>query len=277
MDYISIDNLEVFANHGVFEEEVNLGQKFIVSVRLYFDASAAGREDDLKKSVNYTKVCAGITQWMKTNSCKLIETVAERLAHKLLTDYGIVRSVEVTVKKPWAPIGLPLEHVSITVERGWHTAYLSIGSNIGDRSRYLEDGIEHLRDCEDIRILAVSDFINTAPYGKTDQDDFLNAAVKLETLLSPEQLLDVLHEAEDAAGRVRDEHWGPRTLDMDILLYDDLIMSTDTLTIPHADMPNRDFVLRPLCQIAPYALHPVTGRRICELAENQRINYNISG
>lgn len=265
MDYISIDNLEVFANHGVYEEEINLGQKFLISVRMYFDASAAGKRDDLTKSVNYAEVCSDITRWMKTNTCKLIETVAERLADKLLTEYELLSSVDVTVKKPWAPIGLPLECVSITITRKWHTVYLSIGSNMGDRRRYLTDGIEHLRTNKYIRVVAVSEIIETKPYGKTDQDDFLNGAVMIRTLLSPEELLDVLRDAEKDAGRVRNEHWGPRTLDMDILLYDDLIINTEDLTIPHADMLNRDFVLKPLCEIAPYAYHPVANKRICEL------------
>ena len=265
MDYISIDNLEVFANHGVYEEEVNLGQKFLISVRMFFDASAAGKGDDLTKSVNYAEVCSAITRWMKTNTCKLIETVAQRLADKLLTEYEIIKKVDVTVKKPWAPIGLPLECVSITIAREWHTVYLSIGSNMGDRHKNLLDGIEHLKTCKYIRVISVSKIIETKPYGKTDQDDFLNGAVMLETLLSPEELLDVLHDAENAAGRVRSEHWGPRTLDMDILLYDEQIINRENLTIPHADMLNRDFVLKPLCEIAPYAYHPVANKRICEL------------
>lgn len=270
MDHISIDNLEVFANHGVFEEETSLGQKFLISARLYFDASPAGSSDDLAKTVSYAKVCSDITEWMKTNTCRLIETVAESLAGKLLRGYGIIRSVEVTVKKPWAPIGLPLECVGITIERGWHTVYLSIGSNMGDRQGYLMKGIEFLKSDPAIRVLSVSKLIETKPYGKTDQDDFINGAVALETILSPQGLLNVIHDAESAAGRIRSEYWGPRTLDMDILLYDDLIINTEELTIPHADMLNRDFVLTPLCEIAPYAYHPVAGKRVCELVNPRK-------
>ena len=251
MDCMRIENLEVFANHGVFEEEANLGQKFLVSASMYFDASAAGKTDDLSKSVNYADTCSDITQWMKKNRCRLIETVAERLAAKLLKDNPIVREVKVTVKKPWAPIGLPLECVSITIDRKWHTVYLSIGSNMGDRKKYLEDGIDYLKQNDNVRVLKVSKFIETKPYGKTDQDDFINAAVKLETLMTPHELLDLLHEAENAAKRERTEHWGPRTLDMDILLYDDLKLNDEDLIIPHPDMMNRDFVLDPLREIAP--------------------------
>ncbi|MCR5302221.1 MAG: 2-amino-4-hydroxy-6-hydroxymethyldihydropteridine diphosphokinase [Lachnospiraceae bacterium] len=249
MDHICIEDLEVYAYHGLYKEEVNLGQKFLISVKMYFDASKAGRCDNLTYSVDYAKVCSDITKWMKDNRCRLIETVAERLASKLLTELPAVREVEVTVKKPWAPIGLPLECVSIVITRKWHTVYLSIGSNMGDRKKYLQDGTEYLKKNEKVRVLKVSSFIETKPYGKVDQDDFLNGAVKIETLLDPYELLDLVHEAEDAAKRVRTEHWGPRTLDIDILLYDDLVMDSEDLTIPHYDMMNRDFVLDPLREI----------------------------
>ena len=265
MDHISIDNLEVFANHGVFEEEVNLGQKFLVSVKMFFDASAAGKTDDLAKSVNYADVCLNITEWMKTNRCNLIETVAERLAAKLLRELKIVHEVEVTVKKPWAPIGLPLECVSITIRRGWHTVYLSVGSNMGDREGHISAGIDKLKANEDIRVIRVSELIETEPYGEVEQDDFLNGAVKLETMLTPGGLLDVLHDIENSEGRERKEHWGPRTLDLDILLYDDLVYEEEDLVIPHYDMANRDFVLRPLKEIAPHAVHPVLGKTIGQL------------
>ena len=265
MDCLYIEDLEVFANHGMFEEEANLGQKFVVSVKFFFDSSLAGRNDDLKQSVNYADVCADITGWMKTNRCRLIETVAERLAEKLLKDLAIVRKLEVTVKKPWAPIGLPVGCVSITITRSWHTVYLSVGSNMGDKEKYLNDGIGFIKKNDGVRVLAVSGFIKTKPYGGVEQDDFLNGAVKLETILTPHALLDLLHDAENAAGRKREVRWGPRTLDMDILLYDDLVLNTPDLVIPHPDMENRDFVLDPLSEIAPEALHPVLGRTIAAM------------
>ncbi|MCR5687159.1 MAG: 2-amino-4-hydroxy-6-hydroxymethyldihydropteridine diphosphokinase [Lachnospiraceae bacterium] len=257
MDHIFIENLEVFANHGIYEEEASLGQKFIISARLYLDVAPAAKDDDISRSVNYADVCADIDRWMKDNRCRLIETVADRLAKKLLKELAAVREAEVTVKKPWAPVGLPLECVSITVTRKWHTAYLSVGSNMGDKEKYIRGGIDFLKGNDSVRILDVSPLIQTAPYGNVDQDDFLNGAVKLETLLTPHELLDLCHEAENAAKRVRKEHWGPRTLDLDILLYDSLVMDDADLTIPHPDMTNREFVLQPLSRIAPHAFHPV--------------------
>ena len=267
MDHISIRDLEVFANHGVFEEEVNLGQKFLVCADLYFDISAAGKSDDLHLSVDYAEVCAKITKWMKNNRCRLIETVACAIADKILAEYDVVREVEVTIKKPWAPIGLPLECVSISVSRKWHRVYLSVGSNMGDKKKHIEDGIKFIKKDQGVRILCVSKLIKTKPYGNTDLDDFINGAVCLETTHGPHELLDLIHDAEKAAKRVRKEHWGPRTLDMDILFYDDLIMCDDDLVIPHPDMANREFVLAPMKEIAPYAMHPITRKTITQMLD----------
>ena len=136
---------------------------------------------------------------------------------------------------------------------------------MGDKEKYLTDAMETLIANPDIRKVIVSDYIETEPYGYVDQDKFLNGAVTLETLLSAEDLLIFLHEIEANAERKREIHWGPRTLDLDILLYDDVCMHTKELTIPHIDMCNRMFVLEPLMQIAPGLVHPVRRRTIYDL------------
>ena len=112
---------------------------------------------------------------------------------------------------------------------------------------------------------AVSDYLVTEPYGVTDQDEFLNGVLKMRTLLSPEELLERLHQLEQEANRERIIHWGPRTLDLDILFYDQEIIDTADLHIPHPDMQNRDFVLAPMNQIAPYLRHPVLNQTISQL------------
>ena len=114
----------------------------------------------------------------------------------------------------------------------------------------------------------VSDFIITKPYGNVEQDNFLNGAIKIQTLYSPKMLLEFLQKLELDAKRVRTVHWGPRTLDLDIIFYDDMIIDEETLTIPHPDMANRDFVLTPLNQIAPHHMHPVFKKSIGELRAN---------
>ena len=114
-------------------------------------------------------------------------------------------------------------------------------------------------------VLEVSDFLVTAPYGGVEQDDFLNGALALKTLLTPQELLERLHEIEQEAHRERLIHWGPRTLDLDILLYDDLVLDTPDLIIPHVEMHLRDFVLIPLTQIAPWKRHPILGLTVSQM------------
>lgn len=265
MDKIHIKNLEVFARHGVFPEENVLGQKFVVSAVLYTSTREAGRTDDLAKSIHYGEVSRFITEFMEQNTFQLLETAAERLAEELLLNTERLEKICLEIKKPWAPVGLPLETVSVEIERGWHTAYIALGSNLGDKEANLRLGVEGLRSTRGCRVEAVSDFLVTAPYGGVEQDDFLNGAMKIRTLLTPHELLERLHEIEREAKRERVVRWGPRTLDLDILLYDDLILDEEELHIPHIEMYKRDFVLKPLCQIAPYARHPVYNRTAAEL------------
>lgn len=265
MDKIHIKNLEVFARHGVFPEENALGQKFVVSAVLHTSTRAAGKTDDLTKSIHYGEVSQFVTEFMEQNTFKLLETVAERLAEELLLRTEHLEKVSLEIKKPWAPVGLPLETVSVEIERGWHTAYIALGSNLGDKEANLRLGVEGLRSIRGCRVEAVSDFLVTVPYGGVEQDDFLNGAMKIRTLLTPHELLERLHEIEQEAKRERVVRWGPRTLDLDILLYDDLILDEEDLHIPHIEMYKRDFVLKPLCQIAPYARHPVYNRTAAEL------------
>lgn len=267
MDKIFIKNLEVFAHHGVFAEENALGQKFVLSAVLYTDTRQAGRADDLAASIHYGEVSAMIKEFVEQHTFKLLETIVERLACKMLLEIPGLKKVRLEVKKPWAPVGLPLETVSVEITRAWHTAYIGLGSNMGDKGEYLQQAVDTLAATRECRVEKVSDFIITEPYGYTDQDPFLNGCMALQTLLPPEELLMHLFEIEKAAGRTRDVRWGPRTLDLDILLYDDLILGAEELQIPHAQMHKRKFVLEPLAQIAPFARHPVLGKTVCEMLE----------
>ena len=193
--------------------------------------------------------------------------MAEQLTQELLLSFPLIRRVDLEIKKPWAPIGLPLDTVSVRIVREWHTAYVALGSNMGEKKAYLDMAVQKLDKHRCCRVVKVADYINTSPYGGVEQDDFLNSALELQTLLTPEELLDLLHEIEQDAGRKRLVHWGPRTLDLDILLYDQLVLDTEDLHIPHIDMQNRDFVLIPLSQIAAYRRHPVLNRTIGELKD----------
>ncbi len=134
-------------------------------------------------------------------------------------------------------------------------AYLGIGSNLGDRLGFLQLALDALGAVPGISVTAVSPVYETDPVGGPVQDDFLNAVVEVETRLEPHGLLLVAQAAERTARRVRDEHWGPRTLDVDILLYDDLTLDDPDLMIPHPWMFERAFVLAPLHDLDP-ALAP---------------------
>lgn len=264
-DEIRIDNLEIFAHHGVFPEEKKAGQTFYVNLVLYTSTRRAGRQDELPLSTDYGEVCHLVTKWMQEHTCDLIETVAESVAEQILLCQPLVRAVDVEIRKPQAPIGLPFESVSVKIHRGWHRVYIALGSNMGDRIKYLQAGVDAMRKRDDIRLKTVSSWRKTAPYGGVEQEDFLNGVMEVQTLLTPPELLDYLHEVEQEAGRKREIHWGPRTLDLDILLYDDLVMESEELIIPHLDMQNRDFVLGPMEEIASWVRHPILGLTMGQL------------
>ena len=265
MDKIKISNLEGLCNHGVFKEENDLGQKFLVSAILYLDTREAGLTDNLEKSIHYGEICKYIENFMKKHTFKLIETAAEKIAMNLLLNWDNLEQIDLEIKKPWAPIGIPIENVAVEISRKWHTAYIACGSNIGDKKKHLDDSIYALNQRETCRITKVSDFILTQPYGDVVQDDFLNGCLELKTILNPKELLTCLHEIENAEHRERIVKWGPRTLDLDIIFYDDLILADDDLIIPHIEMHKRDFVLKPLAQIIPYKRNPVNHKMVIEM------------
>jgi 2-amino-4-hydroxy-6-hydroxymethyldihydropteridine diphosphokinase len=141
-----------------------------------------------------------------------------------------------------------------------------LGSNVGDRRAHLETALAGLR--ERLEVLSVSRFFATEPVGGPPQGEFLNAAALVETELSARALLELAHDLEDAAGRQRDVRWGPRPLDIDLLLYGDEVVADADLAIPHPRLHERDFVLEPLAEIAPDWIVPHLGRTVRELRED---------
>lgn len=272
MDVIKIKDLEIYCHHGVLKEENALGQKFLVSLAMYMDTKKAGDTDELPYSVDYAEVSHFVKKHMEERNFQLIEAVAEHIATQVLCHFSLVRRIKVEIKKPWAPILLPLDTVSVMIEREWSQVCLSVGSNMGDRESHISQALQALERENTIRNMQVADCIETEPYGYTDQASFLNTAVVFETIETPESLLRILQRIEKEGKRERKIHWGPRTIDLDIVLFGNKIVRTENLTIPHKEMHLREFVLEPLLQIAPWALHPVYNKTVSELREEIRGN-----
>lgn len=136
---------------------------------------------------------------------------------------------------------------------------------MGDSREHIARALGQLKNSKDIRVEKVSELLETLPYGVVEQDNFVNGIFEIRTLLAPEELLQELHRIEQMEGRERKLHWGPRTLDLDIIFYDDLVYDSEDLMIPHIDMENRYFVLKPLSELAPNFRHPITHKTVAQM------------
>lgn len=158
-----------------------------------------------------------------------------------------------------------------------HTAYISVGSNLGDKLRYCREGIAELTRSNRIALQSQSPFYKTEPVDYTDQDWFVNAVLKIDTVWTPVELLEVLEGIERRAGRIRDAvRFGPRVLDLDIIFYDQRVIDSQRLKVPHPRMHKRRFVLQPICDIDPDIVHPVLQQTVSDLlaqldASHQRL------
>jgi len=146
-------------------------------------------------------------------------------------------------------------------------AYIGLGANLGDRRGNIQTALRKLADLPTMRLVRVSSLYETAPVGITDQPDFLNLVAAARTSLAPQALLDVLLHIENQMGRVRTERWGPRVIDMDLLLYSDEQVALPGLMVPHPRLRERAFVLVPLAEIAPELALPGDGKQVADLAE----------
>jgi len=146
------------------------------------------------------------------------------------------------------------------------SAYIGLGSNVGDRLSWLQESIDRLQRARGVRVVAVSSVYESEPVGgPPGQGRFLNAAVEVHTTLSPDKLLETLHATEAALGRTRTERWGPRIIDLDLLLFGDRVHRSSAVRVPHEALNERVFVLAPLADLSPSLRDPVTGRSVREL------------
>lgn len=261
-DFIKIQNLKIYAYHGVLEEEKKNGQEFFVNIKLYMSLRKPGLSDTLEDAVNYDEVCTLVTEVFAKEVYNLIEKTAEKTVETLLNRFPALEAVEMELRKPSAPIAFAPEDVSVNIYREWHKVYVAIGSNHENALWYLDEACKRMEESPYIRGFKQSGIMQTKPYGPVEQPDFQNGCVAFETYMEPEELLAFLNGIEAELKRERIVRWGPRTIDLDILFFDDLVYNSPTLTIPHIDMQNRLFVLEPLFELCPYFRHPILGRSV---------------
>jgi 2-amino-4-hydroxy-6-hydroxymethyldihydropteridine diphosphokinase len=152
-------------------------------------------------------------------------------------------------------------------DRGVVVATVGLGSNLGDREAAISDAIRRIADRAGNRLVAESSLYETAPFGKEDQGWFLNSVIRVETSCGMNDFFRFLQEVEVLWGRRREERWGPRTLDLDLLLFGEAVSSEEDLAVPHPGIAERRFVLEPLCEIAPEIIHPTLRKSFRELLD----------
>ena len=156
-----------------------------------------------------------------------------------------------------------------------HIAYIGIGSNLGDKLKHCEKAISEISRIDRHKLLAKSSLFKTQPIGHTSQDWFVNAVIKIETDLEPPELFRTLKTIESRLGRTKTFRWGPRTIDLDLLFFDDIEIHTEELEIPHPQIQNRQFVLVPLAEIDRHLIHPVFKKTILELLNNLKEDQGV--
>jgi 2-amino-4-hydroxy-6-hydroxymethyldihydropteridine diphosphokinase len=151
-----------------------------------------------------------------------------------------------------------------------NTAYLALGSNRGDKLMYLKKAVEEINKKKDCKVISVSSVYETKPYGNIEQANFFNCAAEIKTSKSLLSFFHFLKEIENELGRTKTIKWGPREIDLDLLFFNHEIYSDDELKVPHKGIPNRDFVIVPLCEIAPNFIHPELNLKICDICNSEK-------
>ncbi|BBN97379.1 2-amino-4-hydroxy-6-hydroxymethyldihydropteridine diphosphokinase [Sporolactobacillus terrae] len=267
-DAIRLNRMQFYGYHGALEEERRIGQRFDVDVSLILDLYRAGSTDRLDQTVNYAEVYTRVKEIVEGPACALIEHVAEKIAETVLQNYSVVRECRVHVVKPNPPIAGNYDSVSVFIERRRTTAYLGLGSNMGDRAGFLKRALEGLQAEQGVQIVRCSSIYETDPYGPVEQADFLNMTAQIETLLPALALLKKLQTIEADLNRTREVHWGPRTIDLDLLLFGQEMTYSEVLSLPHPDIARRAFVLKPLAEIAPHLVIPRENHSVLTLWQN---------
>lgn len=263
---IRINGLKFDACHGVLDWEKVTPQPFVFDVALDFDAYGAMKDDDLGGTVDYSLVCEEVRRVCTQNTFNLIEKLAYACARRILDVFPAVTAATVTVHKPKAPVNCQFSDISFTCTAERVKAVLSLGSNMGDSRAILDSALKKLSQVDGVKLLKVSDYIVTPPYGGVATAPFLNCACIAECLIPARRLLQEIHKIEAELGRVRNKRWGDRTADIDIVFFGNKIIEEEGLCIPHPDYASRGFVLGPLKEIAPDFVCPLYHKRMADIS-----------
>jgi len=265
MDKISIKELKVFAYHGCDVVENKDGQDFFISADILLNFDKVCISDNLDHTVDYSKVCYVIKDAFCKEKYKTLEKCASVVIDSIFAYSSLIEEVNLKIDKPNTPIDLEFDTISIEMSKKYSTVFLGLGSNLGDKVQNLDSAIAQIKKIA--KVQSVAKYTNTKPWGEKNQPDYVNTVAKISTTLSPTQLLEELNKIENNLGRVRTIKWAARTIDIDILLYDNLVINKDNLVIPHPYLHSRKFVLQTLAEIAPHFVHPILNQSILSLSK----------
>ena len=245
MDRVIIDDLRVLTVIGALPHEREMAQPIRIDLSIGLDLRDAGRSDELHDTVHYGLVCERVSELVRGSKDVLLERLAAKVADVVL-EFDLVEVVDVKLTKLRPPIAEDVQSTSVAITRlraeaaapplEDHEVVVALGSNLGELGN----------------VVAMSQVFETAPVGGPDgQGAYLNMVVKVQTSLDPYAFIRRCQRIEANALRQRVVHWGPRTLDVDVLFYDDVHITSEKLTVPHPRIGERRFVLTPLSEVAP--------------------------
>jgi dihydroneopterin aldolase/2-amino-4-hydroxy-6-hydroxymethyldihydropteridine diphosphokinase len=259
-DRIDINGLVVNAIVGALPHERETPQPVRIDLSLHVDLRDAGRTDELADTAHYGDVTERVADTVRESKDVLLERLAERVA-EVAVGFDRVEGVDVVITKMRPPIPEVVDTTAVRVRRRRsdfeqtprraHTAIVALGSNLGDRAGYLRLAVERLGE-----VTAMSQVFETDPVGPEGQGAYLNMVVVVRTWLDPYGFIRRCQQIESEAMRQRVVRWGPRTLDVDLLFYDDITIDDPELTVPHPRYAERRFVLTPLAEVAPERCPP---------------------
>ncbi len=273
MNKIEVKKIKFKANHGVFDFEKENGQYFYLDINIKTNFEETLFDDNLNNTIHYGHISEDAILFLQKNTFDLIETAIYRLTDFLFNKYKKIEELELQIYKPQAPVELDFENISVKLKKKRNVVYIALGSSLGDSNEYFDKAIDMLIKTEGIYNIRESKRYKSLPLGDTAKEEFLNSVVEVQTILSPLKLLNIINNIENKLDRTREIKWGDRTIDLDILFYNNELICKDNLIIPHPEIKNRDFVLKPMIDLNKNFISPMDNKRVIELYEDLNTNF----